>query len=204
MRIRRPLVLSLTILSTVLISLSQKLEEGDSAVMDVLSFMTEAYSDHDYHDTGGWAKQAGRSYINYKPFKGELPEFTMADFCQPVAGKLTSGYGYRARFGRFHYGVDVALNTGDTVRCVLPGVVTKTGYDTGGYGRFVIVVHSGEIETLYGHLGKDLVSPGQKVGSGEALGIGGSTGNSTGPHLHFETRYRGQPVDPLSWFSLSP
>lgn len=125
------------------------------------------------------------------------------DFIIPVEGHLTSCYGYRKKFKRFHKGIDVALHKGDTVRCALPGTVRKTGYEKKGYGRYVVVSHGGDVETLYGHLMVCMVNPGQKVEAGEALGLGGTTGNATGPHLHFETRYRGVAYDPVSWFNIS-
>lgn len=183
-----------------------RLVGGDNSVPDtvpscVLSYITDAYSDHDYHESGGWAPpvRLTGSY-SYTPYQGELPEFRMEDFQRPVLGRLTSGYGYRPKFGRFHRGVDIALNSGDTVRCVLPGVVTKTGYEPGGYGRYVVVAHKGGLETLYGHLNIELVKTGYKINAGEALGLGGATGNATGSHLHFETRKRGLPVNPSPLF----
>lgn len=168
----------------------------------VLSYLTGIYSEHGYHDSGNWAKKTHDRTV-YIPYSGNLPEYTETDFQMPVEGRLTSIYGYRPKFGRFHRGVDLALNTGDTVKCALPGVVTRTGYETGGYGRYVVVVHSGGVETLYGHLSCSLVTPGQNMKAGDAIGLGGITGNATGPHLHFETRYRGVAIDPLSWFNLT-
>lgn len=179
---------------------------SESVAPEVLAYLTNAYSEHGYHDTGNWASQTEgrrRNYYRYRPYNGELPEFTQEDFEFPVDGKLTSSYGYRPHFHRFHHGIDVSLNLGDTVKCTLPGVVTKTGYDYSGYGRYVVVSHSGGIETLYGHLLLPLVNPGEKIGAGEPVGLGGATGNATGPHLHFETRYRGVSIDPVSWFNLT-
>ena len=146
-----------------------------------LSFLTNAYSEHDYHESGCWG----------------------GNFELPVKGSLTSSYGYRRKFKRFHHGIDVALNVGDSVKCSLPGVVTGVGFEAGGYGRYVVVSHSGGVETLYAPLSKILVIPGQKIESGEILGLGGTSGNATGPHLHFETRYQGVAIDPISWFNLS-
>lgn len=167
---------------------------------DVLSFLMNAYSEHGYHESGNWSLPVNiKRYVLYK---GELPDYEMKDFRLPILGRMTSIYGYRPKYHRFHRGVDLALNTGDTVACALPGVVTLTGYDHSGYGCFVVVSHAGDVETLYGHLQLSLVNPGQKLEAGEAVGLGGASGNATGPHLHFETRYKGFPIDPISWFNL--
>lgn len=175
---------------------------GDDVPNDVLTYLVNVYSEHGYHDTGNWGGKTSkkRRTFRYVPYKGSLPEWDNSYFRIPARGILTSGYGFRKKFNRFHHGVDVALNAGDSVVCALPGVVIKTGYDPGGYGRYVVVAHSGEWETLYGHLGVTLVSPGKKIEEGGLIGLGGTSGNATGPHLHFETRYRGIPIDPTSWF----
>lgn len=176
------------------------IKTDDSVSMNVLNFVENVYSEHAYYESGAWIPQ--NSIIKYKPFTGELPDFDFKDFQLPVKGRLTSSYGYRKSFQRFHRGIDIALNLGDTIKCVLPGVVTITGFEKGGYGRYVVVTHAGGIETLYAHLSSCLVNPGYKVKAGETLGIGGTTGNATGPHLHFETRYRGTAINPASWFNI--
>ncbi|MCH5229060.1 MAG: M23 family metallopeptidase [Muribaculaceae bacterium] len=187
------------------VSSENKLDKTDTLPEDntemVLNFLTSAYIDHGYHETGYWGSNLSK--YTYVPYKGKLPDYDPADFRMPVFGHLTSKYGYRSKFKRFHRGIDISLHSGDTVRCALPGVVTGRGYDTGGYGHYIVVAHSGGLETLYGHLSDGLVNPGKAVKAGEALGIGGSTGNSTGPHLHFELRYRGVAIDPASWFNLN-
>ena len=173
-----------------------------SVALGVLTFLADVYKDHSFHESGSWCQE--KSNFSYIPYQGDLPEYETGDFKLPVKGLLTSGYGYRPKFRRFHHGIDFALNSGDTVNCTLPGVVTRTGYDSGGYGRFVVVSHSGGVETLYAHLLMSVVNPGQKLNAGDPVGLGGSTGNATGSHLHFETRYRGVPMDPVAWFNLHP
>lgn len=175
---------------------------SDSLSIEVLGFISDVYDQHGYHETGGWS--ALPNFIKYIPYTGELPDFEISDFVWPVKGKLNSGYGYRPKFKRVHRGIDLHLNLGDTVKSALPGVVIKNGYDHKGYGSYVVVAHSGNIETLYAHLSKSLVMPGVNIKAGEPIGLGGNTGNSTGTHLHFETRYLGMPMDPISWFNLSP
>ncbi|MCF0210458.1 MAG: peptidoglycan DD-metalloendopeptidase family protein [Bacteroidales bacterium] len=107
------------------------------------------------------------------------------NFCFPCKGPKTSSYGWR--WGRPHMGVDIAVNIGDKIYAAFDGVVRVARYN-GGYGNMVLIRHYNNIETLYGHLSVIKVQPGQKVKAGDVIGLGGSTGRSTGPHLHFETR----------------
>lgn len=117
-------------------------------------------------------------------------------YVPPVRGKLTSPYGWRARFGRMHRGVDLNLRTGDSVVSAFEGKVRVVKYEAGGYGHYVVIRHPNGLETVYGHLSRTLVRPGQLVRAGQLIGKGGSTGRSTGPHLHFETRFMGLAVNP--------
>ena len=103
-------------------------------------------------------------------------------------------YGPRRR--RQHQGVDLPLKTGDPVYATFCGRVRISQYNKGGYGNLVIIRHDNGLETYYGHLSERMVEPGQWVEAGQIIGLGGSTGRSTGPHLHFETRYYGQSFDP--------
>ena len=121
----------------------------------------------------------------------------------PVNGYVTSGFGYRPSFGRMHKGIDLHLQVGDTVRSALDGVVSRVSVDPHGYGLFVVIQHGGELETRYGHLSNALVIPGEQVFAGEAIGLGGNSGNSTGPHLHFETRQGGEAFDPTYMFNFA-
>lgn len=117
-------------------------------------------------------------------------------FVCPVKGKVRSEYKWRGR--RPHKGVDLPLQTGDSVFVAFDGVVryVNGGKTTGGYGGLVIVRHNNSLETYYGHLSQRFVRSGEVVRAGECIGLGGSTGRSTGPHLHFETRYMGKAFDP--------
>ncbi|WP_231576131.1 M23 family metallopeptidase [Hymenobacter sp. DG25B] len=107
---------------------------------------------------------------------------------------LTSDFGFRG--SRWHYGVDLDLETGDSVKAAFDGVVRISKWDGSGYGNYLLVRHYNGVETLYGHLQKALVAPGTFVKAGQLIGKGGSTGRSTGSHLHFEVRYEGNPIDP--------
>lgn len=115
------------------------------------------------------------------------------EFCFPVRNMKTSNYGWRWKRG--HHGVDIRLNTGDPVYSAFGGTV-RVATRMGGYGNCVVVRHPNGLETLYGHLSKIKVHPNQEVAAGEVIGLGGSTGNSTGPHLHFECRFLYQSFDP--------
>jgi len=105
-------------------------------------------------------------------------------------------WGYGMRWGRMHRGLDLGLNIGDSVYSSFNGIVRYAQFNSGGYGNCVVIRHFNGIETLYGHLDKLLCEPGDLVLAGELIGLGGTTGRSTGPHLHFETRYRGNSFNP--------
>ncbi len=109
---------------------------------------------------------------------------------------VTSGYGYRRRYRRMHQGVDIRLKTGDTVRALFDGKVRIRTYSRRGYGNYVVLRHPNGLETVYGHFSRHLVELDQKVLAGDPIGLGGSTGRSTAPHLHLETRFMGIPINP--------
>ena len=112
----------------------------------------------------------------------------------PFKNYVTSGFGRRRWL--WHYGMDIKLNKGDSVFAALDGIIRVTKYDRRGFGNVVVIRHPSGLESIYGHLSKVKVVVNQKVKSGELIGLGGSTGRSTGSHLHFETRYLGEPFDP--------
>ena len=130
------------------------------------------------------------------------PTLARTDFFRPVTGIITSRFGWRPQFQRIHHGVDLSLNIGDTVRAAISGTVERISFDPYGYGHYVVMSHPDGMETLYGHLQYALVSQGQFIHSGQPLGIGGNTGNSTGPHLHFEARLGGIAIDPTLIFDF--
>jgi murein DD-endopeptidase MepM/ murein hydrolase activator NlpD len=117
-------------------------------------------------------------------------------FIWPINGTVTSGYG--PRWGSFHEGVDIAAPTGTPIRAADGGTVRIAGY-TGGYGNYTCIDHGGGLSTCYGHQSSIGVSVGQAVAQAQIIGAVGSTGHSTGPHLHFEVRVNGQAVDPLGY-----
>jgi murein DD-endopeptidase MepM/ murein hydrolase activator NlpD len=115
---------------------------------------------------------------------------------RPTTGAVTSGFGPRR--GRLHAGVDIPAPTGTPIYACWSGRVVIAGWQ-GGYGNAVVIDHGGGKATLYGHQSRIAVSPGQTVGAGAGIGYVGSTGNSTGPHLHFEVRINGDPVNPAPY-----
>jgi LysM repeat protein len=116
------------------------------------------------------------------------------NYCHPVKGITTSRFGWR-RY-RYHYGIDINLETGDTVRAAFDGMVRYAGYNKGGFGNLVVIRHINGLETLYAHLSKITVDTNQIIKAGDILGLGGNTGRSYGSHLHFETRFLGTAFDP--------
>ncbi len=91
------------------------------------------------------------------------------------------------RWGRRHQGLDIKVYIGDTIRAAFSGKVRVVKYDGNGYGKYIVIRHNNGLETIYGHLSKQIVSPNQTVRAGQPIGLGGNTGRSTGSHLHFET-----------------
>ena len=114
----------------------------------------------------------------------------------PVSGPITSGFGWR--WGRMHEGVDLAVPNGTPVVAAKAGVVIVAGW-MGGYGNLVVVDHGGSISTAYGHNTSVTVGIGQRVEQGQLIAYSGSTGHSTGPHVHFEVRINGGAVDPMGY-----
>ena len=104
-----------------------------------------------------------------------------------------------AGYAHFHTGIDLVEPFGSPVHAADDGIVALVGSSTSGYGRYVVIAHSGGLDTLYGHLSTALVKVGQLVTQGQTIGLEGSTGNSTGPHLHFELRIKQQPIDPTPY-----
>jgi len=141
------------------------------------------------------------------PFKpADVPDYKVIDvsnFSMPHPGYVTSPYGYRRRFRRQHKGIDLKVYIGDTIRAAFDGKVRLTNYDRRGYGNYVIIRHTNDLETVYGHLSRFLVEPDQYVKAGDPIALGGNTGRSTGPHLHFETRYMGYPINPAAIFDFA-
>lgn len=114
--------------------------------------------------------------------------------------RITSPFGPRWR--RMHNGLDLKVNIGDTIVAAFDGKVRIVKYERRGYGKYVVIRHDNGLETVYGHLSKQLVEENQLVKAGEVIGLGGNTGRSTGSHLHFETRFLGIAINPIYMFDF--
>lgn len=151
--------------------------------------------------TEGWNSRS----VN--PFRAaDVPQQAVIDvrgYYMPCPGRVTSNYGYRAKFGRMHKGIDLAIRSNDTIYAAFDGKVRLTNNEPRGYGNYVIIRHPNNLETVYGHLNKFLVKPDQVVKAGQPIALGGSTGRSTGPHLHFETRFMGYAINPSAIFDFA-
>lgn len=124
-------------------------------------------------------------------------------FAMPTPSRqVTSRFGYRKAFRRVHKGIDVKVYTGDTIYAAFDGKVRVAKYDAGGYGYYILLRHPNGLETIYGHLSKQLVGVDDEVKAGQPIGLGGNTGHSFGSHLHFETRLLGEAIDPALMFDF--
>ncbi|MGC7871732.1 M23 family metallopeptidase [Desulfosporosinus sp. SYSU MS00001] len=133
---------------------------------------------------------------NFKSTK-KLSRGKDISYIWPTYGLVTSGYGPRDD-GDFHHGLDIAASIGTPIKAAGSGEVIRTGW-YGVYGLVVVVKHEDGVETLYGHNSKILVRTGDNVHKGETISLSGNTGNSTGPHLHFEIRMDGKAVNPKNF-----
>jgi len=122
------------------------------------------------------------------------------DYVHPFNGNVSSDFGWRD--SAQHNGVDIHLNRGDKIAAAFDGKV-RFARNANGYGNVVIIRHYNGLETVYAHLSKIKVKPGQEIIAGQVIGLGGSTGISTAPHLHFEVRFKGVPLNPKYLISFS-
>ena len=152
--------------------------------------------------TEGWESNLVNCYKD-----ANVPNTKVLDvrhYVMPIKGNyVTSHYGYRPQFGRTHKGIDLRAAVGDTVYSAFSGRVRLTRFERGGYGFYVIVRHENGLETVYGHLSRFLVKPDQYVKAGQPIALSGNTGRSTGPHLHFETRFMGYAINPEAIFDFA-
>lgn len=148
-----------------------------------------------------WSNEYAHKYENVV-----MPDSLLIDltgFCMPTEStKITDIFGYRPRRRRMHYGLDVKVERGDTIRAAFDGKVRYVSYQRRGYGYYVVIRHPNGLETLYAHLTKRLVEENEVVRAGTPIGLGGNTGRSTGAHLHFETRLLGKALNPALMFDF--
>ena len=183
--------------------IDRRLRAVDSVALRRVIRRKEKRLDEELYST--WNTERAHPYTE-KQLASALPDSVKIDlrgFCMPTPSRnVTSRYGYRPAFRRVHKGLDIKVYTGDTIVAAFDGKARVVRYDAGGYGYYVVLRHHNGLETIYGHLSKQLVTTNQEVKAGEPIGLGGNTGRSFGSHLHFETRVLGQPIDPELLFDF--
>lgn len=182
--------------------IDRKLKSVDSlALQKQIRIEQSAYSGLSIYPN--WSNEHVQAYGD--AIVPESYRFDLTGFHMPTDNtQITSVFGYRSRWRRMHYGLDIKVYVGDTIRAAFDGkvrIVKNQGRQ--GYGKFVVVRHDNGLETVYGHLSKQLVDENQNVKAGEPIALGGNTGRSTGSHLHFETRFLGIPIDPAQMFDFT-
>ncbi len=167
---------------------------GDREINNSASNNADIYSE-------GWNSDKVNPYSN-----ASIPSTKVIDvskYAMPVKHRfVNSHFGYRKQFGRMHKGADLKANVGDTIYAAFTGKVRLTKFERNGYGFYVILRHDNGLETVYGHLSKFLVKENQYVKAGTPIALSGNTGRSTGPHLHFETRFMGVAINPEKIFDF--
>lgn len=179
--------------------------EGFDSHQPAIPSQVEAYNYQPTYPTNKSANNAvaGRSNSYEAPSstRDVRPQATpggvninLSGWYPPIKGMITSPFGWRKK--RMHKGEDIKLYVGDTVKAAFDGVVRTRSFDRRGYGYYYVLSHSNGLETVYGHLSGFIAPENAYVKAGQPIGLGGSTGRSTGPHLHFEMRYKGIPLNP--------
>lgn len=178
--------------------IDRKLQAADSVAM-VLMLEVEDEIDDLYKS---WDNTSTHCYS-----RADVPdslEINLRGFSMPTTSrKVTSGFGYRPRFRRMHKGIDVKVQTGDTIYAAFDGKVRIVRYERKGYGKYVVLRHENGLETIYAHLSKYLCDVNEEVKAGQPIGLGGNTGRSYGSHLHFETRVMGEAINPAFLFDFA-
>ncbi len=178
--------------------IDRKLQAADSVAM-VLMLEVEEEIDNLYKS---WDNSSTHCYS-----RADVPdslEIDLRGFSMPTTSrKVTSGFGYRPRFRRMHKGIDVKVQTGDTIYAAFDGKVRIVRYERRGYGKYIVLRHENGLETIYAHLSKYLCEVNEDVKAGQPIGLGGNTGRSFGSHLHFETRVMGEAINPAFLFDFA-
>ena len=182
---------------------SKLLADGFKLKLDI-SVLEEAMNEREAIDMdaipseelygGVWTNTHVNAYGSRVDTPSEF-EVDLSNFTMPVIGHVTSNFGRRGS-RRYHYGVDIKAQTGDTIYAAFDGKIRVKQFDRRGYGNYIVIRHLNGLETVYGHLSKFLVTENDFVMSGDPIGLAGNTGRSFGSHLHLETRFLGKPIDP--------
>lgn len=180
--------------------IDRKLKTVDSVMLQRLTETKVVFS-----DASSLYKNWNTEYVHCYS-DTEVPDSFVIDlrgFSMPTPSRnVTSNYGYRRSFRRMHRGLDIKVYTGDTIYAAFDGKVRLVKYERKGYGKYVVMRHENGLETIYGHLSKQLVKENDIIKAGEPIGLGGNTGRSFGSHLHFETRLVGHPINPAFLFDF--
>lgn len=167
---------------------------SDTSFIDTDDFEYELYDENIDSSNIGFVSTDDTEYVESVGVSATINTFML-----PIDGTVTSKYGMRTNpvTGKYtlHGGLDIANVTGTEIKCAYDGVVSSAGYSD-SYGYYVIVSHGSNVQTLYAHCSKLLTKKGENVSKGDVIALVGSTGRSTGPHLHFEVRIGGNRVDP--------
>lgn len=178
--------------------IDRKLQAADSVAM-ILMLEVEEEIDNLYKS---WDNSSTHCYS-----RADVPdslEIDLRGFSMPTTSrKVTSGFGYRPRFRRMHKGIDVKVQTGDTIYAAFDGKVRIVRFERKGYGKYIVLRHENGLETIYAHLSKYLCDVNEDVKAGQPIGLGGNTGRSFGSHLHFETRVMGEAINPAFLFDFA-
>jgi murein DD-endopeptidase MepM/ murein hydrolase activator NlpD len=176
--------------------IDRKMKAVDSVALQQLIY-TESYDSPAEDLYEDWSNK----YAHRETMLPDTFRISLKDFCMPTTSRvLTSNFG--ARWGRQHKGLDIKVYIGDTIRAAFSGKVRIVRYEGRGYGKYVVIRHYNGLETIYGHMSKQLVEEDQEVRAGDPIGLGGNTGRSTGSHLHFETRLCGVALNPALLFDF--
>ena len=171
------------------------------ALLDKLK-TDKAYYDRMYDEMMAASRQVTRMIQGSAQYSGPVSGGGTGGMIWPISGPVTSEFGWRVHpitgTQKFHSGIDIGGDYGQPIRAAQGGTVTYAGWIS-GYGNAVIINHGGGVTTLYGHNQSLAVSVGQSVSQGQVIAYCGSTGNSTGPHCHFEVRQNGEPVSPYGY-----
>ncbi len=163
---------------------------------------TSSQSGTEEHDNSGQEALLLPGAKAGEPGLQTASESRSASFVWPVDGEVTDCFGWRTHpitgKRQFHDGIDIAAPLGAAVKAAASGTITFAGWSE-GYGRLVVIGHADEYRTKYGHLSRYVVGQGQKVIRGEVIGYVGESGNTTGPHCHFEVVVAGQAIDPKDY-----